>query len=801
MPDLTPQETMRRFIKRYKHDPERYILEVIGVPFMEPWQKEVCDYMKACCLDPALSRRIAVRSGHGIGKAQPHSTMTPTPYGWVEFGSLIVGDEVFSETGEPVKVKGIYEQGERPVYRVTFDDGSSVLADEEHLWNVRGRQERRKRVKGWRTVTTSQLLTAGVKRSNGTSEARQWEIPIQGAAQFNGVAPIDPYLMGVWLGDGCWSNPRITSGDPELFKLLERRGVSLGSARDITRTVLGGCLKPWLGSKRTHEKRVPTVFMTANISARLDVLRGLMDTDGTIDADGRVTFCSTSKGLVEDVIGISRSLGWKAQMQAAVKKPYYRGKGGQKVDGLPAYNCTILATECPFYLTKKVKRWKPIAQHRYSARWIDSIEYVGLMPCRCIQVDSEAHLYLTDHFIVTHNTAFMAWINKWFMATRLNPRGVVTANTENQLSTKTWPELSKWNSRSKDGSWFEWTATKFAMKSAKETWFASAIPWTKEKSEAFAGTHADSVLLEFDEASAIEDVIWEVAEGAMTTNDCWWLAFGNPTRNSGRFTECWGKFRHRWKTLEIDSRTVSIANQEQINAWITDYGEDSDFVRVRVRGVPPRSSMLEFIGRQDIDKGLAYKAQNYTGEPRIFGIDCARFGDDQNVVFMRQGRKTQIIKKWRGLDTMQSASHIVELSGIHNPEAIFIDGGGPGAGIVDRCRVLIGQKVIEVNFGGEPSDKGKYANKRAEMWGELRQALRAGLEIPDDQELIDDLLGPLYSFTGKEQILLEKKKDMKKRGLASPDAGDALALTFAHSVVKQREEEEDFEPSGSFWST
>ncbi len=398
-------------------------------------------------------------------------------------------------------------------------------------------------------------------------------------------------------------------------------------------------------------------------------------------------------------------------------------------------------------------------------------------------------------------TAFMAWINKWFMSTRLQPRAVVTANTENQLSTKTWPEVSKWNRNAKDGEWFEWTATRFSLKSAKETWFAVAIPWTKERSEAFAGTHADSVLVEFDEASAIDDMIWEVAEGAMTTGDCWWFAFGNPTRNTGRFTECWGKYRHRWDTLEVDARTVSIANQDQIAKWLEDEGEDSDFVRVRVRGVPPRSSMLEFIGRADVDKGLAYTAENYQSEPKIMGMDVARFGDDSNVVYLRQGRKVTFLKRWRGLDTMQSASHLVELDQIHNADAIFIDGGGVGAGVIDRARVLIGQKVIEVNFGGEASDKGRYANKRAEMWGTARAALRSGVDLPNIPELITDLLGPLYSFTGKEQILLEKKSDMKKRGLASPDDGDSFVLTYAHPVTKTRavEDEEDEVSAGGFW--
>ena len=396
-------------------------------------------------------------------------------------------------------------------------------------------------------------------------------------------------------------------------------------------------------------------------------------------------------------------------------------------------------------------------------------------------------------------TAFMAWIDHWFMATRPNPQIITTANTENQLNTKTWRELAKWNKTAKNGTWFEWTATRFSMKSAKDTWFSSAIPWSERNSEAFAGAHERYVLRKFDEASAIPDVIWEVSEGAHATSEpSWWFVFGNPTRNTGRFAECWGKYRHRWKTYEVDARTVSIADQEQIKRWIEDEGEDSDFVRVRVRGIPPRSSMFEFIGVEDYESSVKYKAEGYEGFPIVFGIDVARYGDDKNVIFKRQGRKTEIVKSWSGLDGMQSASHIIEEIHKHNPDIVFIDDGGVGGPILDRVRAIVGDKVIGVNFGGSSNDKVKYFNKRAEMWGDMREAMRAGLQIPEHKDLRADLLGPLYLFSPTEQIKLEKKEDMKKRGLASPDFADALALTYAQRVLKPYTPDFDFEKVAEF---
>jgi hypothetical protein len=200
-------------------------------------------------------------------------------------------------------------------------------------------------------------------------------------------------------------------------------------------------------------------------------------------------------------------------------------------------------------------------------------------------------------------TAFVAWIIHWFIATRPNPQIVVTANTKNQLDSKTWRELAKWNQKALNGDWFEVKATRMELKSSPETWFASAIPWTEHNSESFAGTHEEHVLVVFDEASAIADVIWDVSEGAMTTSGARWVALGNPTKNTGRFRECWGRFRHRWHTRQVDSRSAKMADQQQIAEWIADYGEDSDFVRVRVKGEFPKSSSAQLISSELVEAG------------------------------------------------------------------------------------------------------------------------------------------------------------------------------------------------------
>lgn len=380
-------------------------------------------------------------------------------------------------------------------------------------------------------------------------------------------------------------------------------------------------------------------------------------------------------------------------------------------------------------------------------------------------------------------TALVSWVIQWFMSTRPHPQVVVTANTETQLTTKTWRELSKWHKLMINKDWFTWTATKFYQVENPETWFAAAIPWSMDRSEAFAGTHEKDVLMIFDEASAIPDIIWETAEGAMTTPGAIWVAFGNPTKNTGRFKECWGKFKHRWKTYQVDSRTAAMAEKGQIQKWIEDYGEDSDFVRVRVRGIFPRSGSKQFIGQDIVDAAVRYRAEGFEVFPKILGVDVARHGDAQTVILLRQGRKCFPANKYRGLDTMETAARVSEKINEEEPDYVFVDGAGVGGGVVDRLRQLGHRNIIEVNGGGSPNDKGRFKYSRDEMWGLMKDWLKDGAELPSDNELLYDITGPEYEYTRNMQVILESKDSMKKRGLASPDSADALALTFAHGAL------------------
>lgn len=397
-------------------------------------------------------------------------------------------------------------------------------------------------------------------------------------------------------------------------------------------------------------------------------------------------------------------------------------------------------------------------------------------------------------------SALIGMVMKWALDTMPDTRIVITANTETQLLTKTSPELAKWCGLAHTSSWFRVNATSIVSTSpgCDKSWRADLVTWSENNTEAFAGLHNQGkrIVLIFDEASGIADKVWEVALGALTDADTeiLWLAFGNPTLNTGAFRECFGKQRNLWKTKQIDSRTVEGTNKKYLQEIVDTYGEDSDVAKVRVRGMFPSASSMQFIPLGLVEDAQARPVPaNLASDPVIFGVDCARFGDDESVLAIRQGRDavSRPWKKWGQMDSMALAGDIALEADRWHPDAIFVDAGNIGAAIVDRLRQLRPDTpVMEVWFGGEgrdaelePGVKVRTANKRAEMWTKMRSWLR-GATIPKEERLRDDLIGPTYAFASDDtRVTLERKKDMKKRGLPSPDWADALACTFAEPVM------------------
>lgn len=391
-------------------------------------------------------------------------------------------------------------------------------------------------------------------------------------------------------------------------------------------------------------------------------------------------------------------------------------------------------------------------------------------------------------------SALVSWLILWAISTFEDTRGVVTANTQDQLRTKTWAELSKWFRLFIGKGFFKLTATRLCSVAPEheDTWRVDAVTWSAENTEAFAGLHnrGKRTLVIMDEASIIIEKVWEVTEGAFTDADTerLWFAFGNPTQTGTKFHKCFGD--PRWRTTQVDSRTVRITNKRELQGWADAYGADSDYFRVRVLGQFPRGSALEFIGLGLITTARSRAPQGGDDriDPLILGVDVARQGEDPSVLFFRRGLDARSVPP-----VVVREPNLMTLAGIVSAkalelrvDAVFVDEGGIGAGLVDRLRQLR-VDVHGIQFGAAADlppreGEGLYLNKRSEMYGSARRWLATGL-LWDDDAIAAELNAPMWSVNGQDKIVLEKKADIRKRLGRSTDIADAFVLTFAYPVA------------------
>lgn len=404
-------------------------------------------------------------------------------------------------------------------------------------------------------------------------------------------------------------------------------------------------------------------------------------------------------------------------------------------------------------------------------------------------------------------SAEVSWLVLWAIATHEDTRGVVTANTDTQLRTKTWAELGKWYQLFIAKHLFTFTATSIHIANDKvreKTWRIDAVPWSENNTEAFAGLHnkGKRILVIFDEASTIADDIWTVTRGALTDADTQiiWCRYGNPTRTSGEFfKQCSTPKRNAYH--RVDARKVRFTNKGQIAAWIEDYGEDSDFVRVRVKGMFPRAGYANFIspGMVTDARMRRHSPLVYQAFPKYLACDPARFGDDFTVITLRQGLQVHWQVKMSGYDGVDVAGRLVEMLrgdvNKHRDEkrdasgsaCLVYDANGNGADLDSALRRIpnIGVPLIPVMWGQPAKNDKEYFNQRSECWGHMRDWLANG-RVPDDDELANELTSLDYGYDGTFRIQLQSKKDIKKNGGKSPDCADSLALTFIPELIDRK---------------
>lgn len=387
-------------------------------------------------------------------------------------------------------------------------------------------------------------------------------------------------------------------------------------------------------------------------------------------------------------------------------------------------------------------------------------------------------------------SACMGLISTWALCVFDRPRILMTANTENQLRTKTSPEIGSWVKSSAYGEFFDVDTLSIKLAENPDQHRLDLTPWSENSLEGFQGLHARgrAVIVLMDEASGIPAKVWEVILGALTDDDTVLIliAFGNPTQATGEFRNCFGKDRHLWKTYNIDSRTVEGTNKRVLQQIVDKYGEDSDVAKVRVRGLFPSQSNRQFIPEVLVDEAMGrhLHPHQYNFAPVILTCDPAWTGEDELVIAKRQGLKFEVLETLpRNDNDIEVGRLLANLEVKHDADAVFID-QGHGTGIYSYGKT-IGRDWRLIAFGSAAVEPG-FANRRAEMYNDAKEWMYEGGALPDDDKLREDLTGVETKPRPDGTILLKSKEEMKKDGQASPDRADALVLSFAEHVVKRQ---------------
>jgi hypothetical protein len=394
----------------------------------------------------------------------------------------------------------------------------------------------------------------------------------------------------------------------------------------------------------------------------------------------------------------------------------------------------------------------------------------------------------------TGKTCCAAWIITWFANTRAPFKCAVTAPSSPQLFDALWPETNKWFGHLPEAWRGLWDITTDHIRlKADPDCFVTARTSRPETPEAMAGLHSSHILLVADEASGIDEKVYEAAGGSMSTPGAITLLIGNPTRNTGFFWRVHNLERDRWHCMTVSSIDSPRVARDYVDEMARRYGETSNAYRVRVLGQFPTADDDTLISAEVVDAAMVRDVPLDGSAPELWGLDCARFGADASVLIKRRGYVvTEMPRRWRNIDTMALAGAVkAEFDGAltNRPKLIVIDSIGIGAGVVDRLHEQ-GVPVLGINVAEQPSSKDRFMRLRDELWWRLREWLESRrCRLPKHEELRDDLCAPRFSFTSDGKMVVESKDKMRARGLPSCDHADALALTLAEQAHMVTSEE------------
>jgi len=382
-------------------------------------------------------------------------------------------------------------------------------------------------------------------------------------------------------------------------------------------------------------------------------------------------------------------------------------------------------------------------------------------------------------------TAFLSWLILWWLLTRYPTKIVATANTAHQLNDVLWTEVDKWARKMPEGfrSQLDFKSDKISLNGSSDS-FCAFRTSRRENPEALQGFHSENMLFVLDEASGIDEQVFIVGEGAMSTRGAKTVMTGNPTRAEGFFYEAFHANRDQWECMRVSCEDGDYVDPKFVADMAAKYGEDSNTYRVRVAGEFPTQSDDVLVPLHLVESATRRDIEPSPTTPVVWAVDVARFGGDRSALCKRQGHVIlEKCKTWQNKDLMELAGIILTeyeaTPFMMRPQSIFIDSIGVGGGLADRLAEL-DLPAIGIAVSESPSLKERFTRLRDELFWKAREWFEArDCQIPNDEALIAEITSVRYKYQSSGKLKIESKDEMKKRGMRSPDVADAFVLTFA----------------------
>lgn len=725
-------------------------------------------------------KRIAIESGQGCHAIDTEVILFDGSVKKVQ--DVKIGDKLMGDDNTPREVLKLV-RGFEQMYRVQYATGDYYDVNESHILSVVASDSHGKIKRGnIYDVSVKEFLRWSSRRqTHSMGYKKAIELPEKDL-------PIDPYLFGLWLGDGFSANGDISNPDREIIDQLFAMGANSKSVKTgkcpVTKVHgLSAKLKA-LGVKGS--KHIPDIYLRSSLAQRRELLAGLLDSDGYLSDKGHIFEIMQKRvEIAKGILWLARSCGHRATLRKVSKTCTNSSRGRVTGD----YYRVLISSKLWTIPTRVIRKQSHETgkEQRNDLHFCITVTPLEPADYYGFTVDGN-HRYLLGDFTVTHNcgkTGLLAMVIIWFLFTHKDARIPCTAPTVEQMYDALWREVYLWLDRAPKGikDLFEWTNDMLKVKERPETWFARARTARKERPEALAGIHGDHVLVIVDEASGVDDEVFRIAEGLLTGENVLFIMISQHQRLTGYFHRAFNEEKEYYQTLSFSSLESPIVSWTFVDRIRDAYGMDSDAWRVQVEGKAPREDAIDDKGYVPLLNEPEIRVINqdlpFIGRVKM-GVDPSGEGSDTTEWNARDSLKAKCSASEKVSNSTSIASKTLGLMDVLRvePHDVAIDNFGEGANVsMEIARA--GRYVKPVNVGDSADDE-RFLNKRAELSWRAREWLKKGGELcgPHADELKAEALLIKYKYGTRGKIQIMSKEEMRKAGIKSPNKWDAFTLTF-----------------------